>query len=80
MNALIKSLLTKDNPFNPTEEVLAWIGRRNRKVQVDVAQISFKELKGWRVVDGTGNLCHESWNFFSIVGIDVYIQESRWSL
>ena len=81
MESLIKSLLTTDNPFNSTEEVLAWIGRRNREVQVDVAQVPFKELRGWRFDDGTGNLCHESGKFFSIVGIDVFKNQNgvvRW--
>lgn len=72
MCALIRSLLTTANPFNSTEEVLAWIGRRNREVQVDVAQVPFAELKGWYFDEGTGNLCHQSGKFFSIVGIDVY--------
>ena len=72
MDALIKSLLTTKNPFNTTEEVLAWIERRNREVQVDVAQVPFTEVKGWHFDEGTGNLCHQSGKFFSIVGIDVY--------
>ena len=81
MNALIKSLLTTDNPFNCTEEVLAWIGRRNREVQVNVAQVPFAELRGWHFDEGTGNLSHESGKFFSIVGIDVYKSQDeivRW--
>ena len=71
-NALVRSLLTTENPFNSTEEVLAWIARRNREVQVDVVQVPFGELKGWHFENETGNLCHESGKFFSIVGIDVY--------
>lgn len=79
--SLIKSLLTTNNPFNSTEAVLAWIERRNREVQVDVAQVPFAEVKGWHFDEGTGNLCHESGKFFSIVGIDVYKNQDgivRW--
>ena len=81
MDALIKSLLTTENPFNSTEEVLAWIERRNREVQVDVAQVPFAEVKGWHFDEETGNLCHQSGKFFSIVGIDVYKSQDgifRW--
>lgn len=81
LEPLIKSLLTTANPFNSTEEILAWIERRNREVQVDVAQVPFAELKGWHFDEETGNLCHQSGKFFSIVGIDVYKNQDgifRW--
>lgn len=81
MDALIKSLLTTANPFNSTEEIMAWIERRNREVKVDVAQVPFAEVKGWHFDEGTGNLCHQSGKFFSIVGIDVYKNQDgifRW--
>ena len=81
MESLIRSLLTTTNPFNSTEEILAWIERRNREVQVDVAQVPFADLKGWHFDEGTGNLCHQSGKFFSIVGIDVYKNQDgifRW--
>ena len=81
MGPLIRSLLTLDNPFNSTEEVLAWIARRNREVEVSVMPISFKGLKGWGFDATTGNLRHESGKFFSIVGIDVYKNQdgiTRW--
>ncbi len=72
MDPLVRSLLTINNPFNSTEEVLSWIGQRNREVEVSVTPISFKGLKGWGFDAATGNLRHESGKFFSIVGIDVY--------
>ena len=79
--ALIKSLLTLDNPFNSTDEVIAWIERRNREVEVKVEEVPFKALYGWHFDDETGNLCHDSGKFFSIVGIDVYKNQGcveRW--
>jgi oxidase EvaA len=39
---------------------------------VNIAAVPFKELKGWHFDTETGNLCHDSGKFFSIVGIDVY--------
>ena len=77
MNSLIRSLLTIDNPFNSTDEVLAWIKQRNREVEVSIKSIPFKELKGWGFDPKTGNLRHDSGRFFSIVGIDVYKNQDR---
>lgn len=79
---LIESLLTTENPFNSTEEVVAWIERRNREVEVRVDEVPFADLKGWHFDDKTGNLVHDSGKFFSIVGIDVRTNtgcEQRWT-
>ena len=81
MKSLIRSLLTTNNPFNSTDEVLAWIERRNREVKVNIEGVPFSRLNGWRFDPDTGNLCHESGKFFSIVGIDVYKNQggiARW--
>ena len=72
MVSLINSLVRRDNPFNSTDEVLAWIKRRNREVQVEVEQVPFAKLSGWHFDDATSNLQHDSGRFFSIVGLDVY--------
>ena len=63
--ALLHSLLTTDNPFNTTEEVMEWIARRNREVTVKVEQVPFKSLTGWHFDDVTGNLCHVLFLFFA---------------
>lgn len=76
-SSLIKSLLTTQNPFNSTEEVLSWIEHRNREVMVEVTPMPFSELKGWHFDGKTGNLCHDSGKFFSVVGIDVYADNGR---
>ena len=79
---LIESLLTTDNPFNSTEEVVAWIERRNHEVEVRVDEVPFANLNGWHFDEVTGNLVHDSGKFFSIVGIDVRTNtgcEQRWT-
>lgn len=79
--SLIHSLLTLENPFNSTDEVLAWIQCRNQAVDVSISEVPFSRLKGWGFDSKTGNLCHESGKFFSIVGIDVYKNQDgivRW--
>ena len=81
-DALLRSLLSKRNPFNSTDEVVAWIERRNREVEVRVEEVPFSNLKGWHFDDETGNLVHDTGKFFSIVGIDVRTNsgcERRWT-
>ena len=79
--AIVRSLLTEENPFNSTEEIEAWIADRNSEVHVCVSEIPFCDLRGWRFAEDSGNLCHVSGKFFSIVGADVYTNMgvvSRW--
>ena len=80
--SLIRSLLTQDNPFGSTEDILTWIELRNREVSVNVEQVPFAELKNWHFDKTTGNLVHDSGKFFSIVGIDVRTNtgcEKQWT-
>jgi len=79
---LIRSLLTLQNPFNSTEEIIEWIEGRNHDVRVCVEPAPFSELKGWSFNSVTGNLEHYSGKFFSIVGLDVMTNVgtvSRWT-
>ena len=80
--ALMRSLLTTENPFNSTDDVEAWIARRNREVRVEVTPVPFADLRGWHFDAATGNLCHDSGRFFSIAGLDVRVndgQDRRWT-
>ena len=81
-DGLMESLLTTENPFNSTDEVVTWIERRNREVVVQVDEVPFASLRGWHFDEATGNLVHNSGKFFSIVGIDVRTNtgcEQRWT-
>lgn len=69
--SLARSLESTKNPFNSTEDVIAWIGRRNREVEVKVTEMPFAQLRGWHFDGRTGNLVHDSGRFFSVVGLDV---------
>ena len=67
---MVNSLLTTDNRFNSTNELLHWVQQRNKEVVVDIQRIPFAKLKNW-IVDKLGTLSHESGKFFSIQGIHV---------
>ena len=60
-----------ENPYNSTEQVLDWIREQNRKIEVNVRQISFKEMEPMWQFDAEGNLRHATGKFFSIEGIRV---------
>lgn len=68
-NDFTKSLLGIGSPFVTTEYALDWIREQNQKVQVNVEQTSFKDLKKWKFEEGA--LRHDSGKFFSIEGLDV---------
>ncbi|MBO4264079.1 MAG: NDP-hexose 2,3-dehydratase family protein [Bacteroidales bacterium] len=67
---MIRSLTTHTNPFNTTEELIAWVERRNREVTVQVDEVPFAALAHW-YQDADGCLRHESGKFFSIEGMHV---------
>lgn len=67
---MIKSLLNSTNTQQSLESLFEWIRRRNQEVEVNVEQIPFVEMKGWKA-DADGNIRHESGKFFSIEGIHV---------
>lgn len=67
---IIRSLLTKENPFNSTAEIKAWIKERNGEVNVEVEKIPFSSMKKWHS-EKDGSLRHDSGRFFSITGIEV---------
>lgn len=58
------------NQISPTEEVVEWVERRNREVEVKVERVPFADLKGWLFDRETGDLVHETGRFFSITGLD----------
>ena len=77
---LIRSLLTTENQFNSTEELIQWIQQRNQDVKVSVESIAFKDMEGWHQ-DTEGCLRHNSGRFFSIQGIKIqtdYGQINEW--
>lgn len=67
---MLNSLLSTQNIFNSSKELLSWIQRRNQEVSVDIQRIPFNELEGW-YVDDEGGIRHETGKFFSIQGIHV---------
>ncbi len=66
----IQSLLSKNNTIHSSQEIKAWIERRNQEVNVSVERVPFSKLQKWHV-DEMGTVFHESGKFFSIEGIHI---------
>ena len=67
---MINSLQRTTDVMNDTREILSWIEKRNKEVEVHVRRIPFAQMTGWHI-DKDGCLRHDSGRFFSIEGIHV---------
>ena len=81
---MIRSLTSRRESKTGDEEsaLLEWIQGRNADVDVAVSAIPFREMNSWCFDPVSGNLVHESGKFFSIAGLDVFVnngQEIRWN-
>ena len=71
MNDFLRSALTVEGGFLPTDEICRWIAERRDAHRFRVRQIPFHEMDKWLFDQETGNIQHESGRFFSIDGIRV---------
>lgn len=69
--AFLKSAQTVLGAFNRTEEIIDWINKQREMVEVKVSKIPFSKLSQWKYHEDTGNIGHDSGQFFSIDGIRV---------
>ena len=63
-------------------ELWDWIQARNADIGVTVSRMPFQKMALWHFDRVSGNLVHDSGKFFSIVGLDVFLnngQEIRWN-
>lgn len=67
----LKSALTIDNPFNSTEDILNWVKKRNKEVNVNIKEIDFDSMTSWSLDEDNGVIKHISNRFFSIQGLEV---------
>lgn len=74
---ILTSLLACTGPSGTVDDILEWVGRRNREVAVEVTAVPFGELRNWSFDVNTGNLRHDSGRFFSIEGIHVVTDDGQ---
>ncbi|HEX7344218.1 MAG TPA: NDP-hexose 2,3-dehydratase family protein [bacterium] len=66
------SSLTEVNPFNTTEEIIAWLDDLRRSEPFSVTQIPLSDLRQWHFDPETGDLVHATGGFFAICGLEVH--------
>jgi len=69
--SFLKSALCVQGFHLDNSEVINWIKKRNRNVDVEIKKIKFKDLDKWSFTRKYYSLVHESGKFFSIEGIKV---------
>ncbi len=78
----LASALTLDNPLMSLDDFADWLEERRNATFARVESIRFDQLERWGFHPQTGDLVHDSGQFFSIVGIDVktnFGQVSHWT-
>ncbi len=67
----LKSALTLENPFMPSNQFVEWMKEMNNNVHVNISKVPFNKLRLWHFDSNSHNLIHDSGKFFSIEGIRV---------
>lgn len=73
---LIESWATTENPFNSTDEILAWIEEKNKDVQVEIRKIPY-DYSGdnWHYDPERGEIRNKAGSFFQIKGLQKTVDE-----
>ena len=68
--------------FDRVSDILFWLEKKNDLSLFHVEKIKFSQLKDWNFQTKTGNLAHQSGNFFKLIGADIITnwgEINRWS-
>ena len=60
-----------DNSLHSTDYIIKWYEKKRAECTMKLTEIPVNELKGWHTDSQTGNIQHDSGEFFSIIGLDV---------
>jgi len=63
--------------FNTLTEVKAWFEEMRAETTMEVDTIPLRDARGWRADETTGDISHESGDFFTVRGIRVAQSSSR---
>jgi oxidase EvaA len=65
------------NLFHDIEHVKKWFTNAREKSEMKIEVVPLKEIKGWIIDEETGNLKHESGEFFEVFGLRVTNSNTR---
>ena len=68
---LIESSLELKKAMHSLAEILDWVKKQNKQVEVSVKKILFENLRDWTFDEGKTILKHKTGKFFTIEGIEV---------
>ena len=58
-----------NNQFHKLDYVLDWVDKKRDECEMEVSEINLKDLKKWNIDPMTGNIHHDSGDFFSELDI-----------
>jgi len=70
----IKTMLESiqdDNQINKLDYIIEWFNKKREQSDMIVEEIDVKDLEKWNIETGSGNISHDSKEFFEIIGIKV---------
>ena len=67
----LKSALSIDGEYMPTEDIVSWLKEQNDKTKVNISQCPLEDINGWIFNHNDESIRHKSGKFFSIEGIQV---------
>ena len=73
---VIESWATTENPFNSTDEILAWIQEKNKAVEVSIRKIPYDYSgENWHYDSERGEIRNKTGSFFRIKGLQKIVDE-----
>ena len=73
---LMESWATTDNPFNSTDDILAWIRQKNEDVQVAIRKIPYDYTgDNWHYDSERGEIRNREGSFFQITGLQKTVDD-----
>ena len=73
---VIESWATTENPFNSTDEILAWIQEKNKAVEVSIRKIPYDYSgENWHYDSERGEIRNKTGSFFRIKGLQKIVNE-----
>jgi dTDP-4-dehydro-6-deoxy-alpha-D-glucopyranose 2,3-dehydratase len=73
-NNRIKTMLESirdDNQINKLDYIIEWFNKKREESDMIVEEIDVKNLEKWNIEEKTGNIYHDSKEFFEIIGVKV---------
>jgi oxidase EvaA len=72
---LFLSTICRDKALHSFEEIKEWVDYWRKNTTLKIEEIPIKECRNWYTDEKTGNIHHESGQFFSVIGMRAYSED-----